>query len=191
MTEQATLRREPPKRADARRNYDAILTAARTAFAQDAPPTLEDIARSAGVGIGTLYRNFPDRSALLEAVYLDEVQTLCDVGADLASTREPWEALAAWLHRYVEYLATKRSLAEELRTAFGAGNPVFASCRTAITEAGDPLLRAAQTEGSARADVEIDDVVRLVSSISTGSYSTPDQLERVLGMAIDGLRVRG
>ncbi len=90
----------------------------------------------------------------------------------------------------MQYLATKRSLAEELRSAFGAGNPVFASCRTAITEAGEPLLRAAQADGSARGDVEIDDVVRLVSSISTGSYSTPDQLDRVLGMAVDGLRAR-
>ncbi|PRY16890.1 TetR/AcrR family transcriptional regulator [Kineococcus rhizosphaerae] len=186
----SVLRREPPRRADARRNYEAILAAAREAFTQDAPPTLEDVARTAGVGIGTLYRNFPDRSALLEAVYLDEVQTLCDVGRDLAAARPPWEALAGWLHRYVQYLATKRSLAEELRSAFGAGNPVFASCRTAITEAGDPLLRAAQSAGDARADVGIDDVVRLVSSISTGSYSTPDQLDRVLGMAIDGLRAR-
>lgn len=185
-----TLRREPPRRADARRNYEKVLASAREAFTREEPPTLEDIARSAGVGIGTLYRNFPDRSALLEAIYLDEVQDLCDVATELAGTRTPWDALAGWLQRYVQYLATKRSLAEELRSAFGAGNPVFASCRTAITEAGEPLLRAAQADGSARADVEIDDVVRLVSSISTGSYSTPDQLDRVLGMAVDGLRAR-
>lgn len=191
MTDQVTLPREPPRRADARRNHDAVLAAAREAFTQDAPPTLEEIARRAGVGIGTLYRNFPDRSALLKAVYLDEVQTVCDAGADLAATRSPWEALAGWLHRYVQYLATKRALAQELCTAFGAGNPVFASCRTAVAEAGEPLLRAAQTEGTARADVEIDDVVRLVSSISTGSYSTDAQLQRVLAMAIDGLRARG
>src|ERR1700734_1041018 len=92
-----------PKRADALRNYDKLIAAARDAFAQDGVSTsLEEIARRAGVGIGTLYRHFPNRQALLEAVYVDEVEALCRSAADHAEL-PPWEALVGWLHRFVAY----------------------------------------------------------------------------------------
>src|SRR5437588_12901150 len=110
--EQGLLRK--PKRADARRNYDKVLSAARAAFAErGAATSLEEIARRAEVGIGTLYRNFPNRQALLEAVYVGEVEELCRSANDF-DTLEPWEALVGWLHRFVGYMATKQALAQEL-----------------------------------------------------------------------------
>ena len=103
-----------PKRADAQRNREKVLIAAREAFAERGVSTsLEEIARRAGVGIGTLYRHFPTRQALLEAVYVDEVQDLCRSAADFEDLA-PWNALVAWLHRFVGYLATKQALAGEL-----------------------------------------------------------------------------
>src|SRR5579863_4511296 len=100
-----------PKRADAMRNHERLIAAARDAFAErGASTSLEEIARRAEVGIGTLYRNFPNRQALLEAVYVDEVEDICGAAADLEPL-EPWEALTAWLHRVVGYLLTKHALA--------------------------------------------------------------------------------
>src|SRR5437588_8133216 len=110
--EQGLLRK--PKRADARRNYDKVLSAARAAFAERGDATsLEEIARRAEVGIGTLYRNFPNRQALLEAVYVDEVESLARSAAELDAL-PPWDAFSGWVHRLVGYLATKQALAHEL-----------------------------------------------------------------------------
>src|SRR3954470_15623546 len=103
-----------PKRADARRNYDKVLAAARDAFAEGGESTaLEEIARGAGVGIGTLYRHFPNRQALLEALYVDEVEELCRSAGQLDGA-DPWEALNGWFERFIGYLATKQALAAEL-----------------------------------------------------------------------------
>src|SRR5947199_5896391 len=103
-----------PKRADARRNYDRVIVAARDAFAEGGAGTsLEEIARRAGVGIGTLYRHFPSRQALLEAVYVEEVRGLRR-SADEVGDASPWDALVGWLHRFVGYMATKQALAQEL-----------------------------------------------------------------------------
>src|ERR1700750_1364877 len=110
-TEQALLTR--PKRADARRNYEKVLAAAREAFAEGGESTaLEEIARRAGVGIGTLYRHFPNRQALIEALYLEEVEEVCRTAAELDGA-DPWEALNGWLERFIGYIATKRALAAE------------------------------------------------------------------------------
>src|SRR3954467_9062642 len=104
---------ERPKRADARRNYEKVLVAAREAFAEGGESTaLEEIARRAGVGIGTLYRNFPNRQALLEALYIDEVEEVCRSAAELDGG-EPWESFNTWLERFIAYIATKRALAAE------------------------------------------------------------------------------
>src|SRR5689334_24867596 len=111
---QLTGLRQRPKRADARRNYEALLTAAAGAFTDNgAAASLEDIARRAEVGIGTLYRHFPTRQALLEAVYLEEVEAICRSAADFEHL-PPWEALTGWLQRFVGYAVTKKALAEEL-----------------------------------------------------------------------------
>src|SRR3954454_8965998 len=150
-----------PKRADARRNYEKLIGAAREAFTeQGSSASLEDIARRAGVGIGTLYRHFPTRQALLEAVYLDEVDALCQSATALAE-REPWEALAAWLHRMVAYVATKQALADELFSP-GAGVEPSRASHERIYGAGEPLLERAQEAGVARRDTDIQDVVKLV-----------------------------
>src|SRR4051795_4120459 len=102
-----------PKRADARRNYEKVLAAARDAFAEGGESTaLEEIARRAGVGIGTLYRHFPNRQALVEALYVDEVEEVCRSAAELEGA-DPWEAFSAWLVRFIAYLATKQALAHE------------------------------------------------------------------------------
>src|ERR1044071_7080651 len=104
-----------PKRADARRNYEKVLTAAREAFAEGGESTsLEEIARRAGVGIGTLYRNFPNRQALLEALYVGEVEEICRAAQELGDDADPWEALSGWFDRFIGYIATKRALAGEL-----------------------------------------------------------------------------
>ena len=102
---------ERPKRADARRNYEKVLAAAREAFAEGGESTaLEEIARRAGVGIGTLYRHFPNRQALLEALYVDEVEEVCRSAAALEGA-DPWEALSGWFERFIAYMGTKRALA--------------------------------------------------------------------------------
>ncbi|MBQ0903338.1 TetR/AcrR family transcriptional regulator [Micromonospora sp. U21] len=173
-----------PKRADARRNYDALIAAARDAFAEHgAAASLEDVARRAGVGIGTLYRNFPSRRHLFEAVYVEEVRALSRTAEDLAEL-PPWDALVAWLHRFVGYVATKRALAEELLH----DSEIFRTCRTEIYAAGEPLVSRAQAAGVVRDDVGFDDVVRLISGLTMAQFPSPEQRDRVLGVALDGLR---
>src|ERR671919_2041623 len=105
---------ERPKRADARRNYDKLIGAARDVFAEHGTSaSLEEIARRAGVGIGTLYRHFPSRQDLLEAVYVEEVEEVCKSDGELGDL-PPWEAISAWLHRLVSYVGRKQALAQEL-----------------------------------------------------------------------------
>ncbi|WP_223692922.1 TetR/AcrR family transcriptional regulator [Leifsonia poae] len=183
----STLIAQRPQRADARRNFDALLAAARDAFAADGTSaSLEDIARRAGVGIGTLYRNFPTRDALIEAVYVDEVESVVRAARE-AESLEPWEALDSWLHRFVGYVGTKRALVDGLNK----DSPVLLSCRTAIYGAGGPLLDRAQAAGVVRSDVAIDDVVRMVSGIAGVAFDDDAQRTKVVELAIDGLRVQG
>jgi AcrR family transcriptional regulator len=173
-----------PQRADARRNFDALLAAAGEAFAeQGTEASLEDIARRAGVGIGTLYRNFPTRRDLFESVYVNEIQQLCQVADDLAG-EAPWEALTGWLDRFVGYAATKRAIYE----ALNRDSEIFRSCRTAMYEAGEPLFERAQKAGLVRTDVTFDDVLRLVSGITAAAYVDDAQRDRVLAVALSGLR---
>ncbi len=175
-----------PLRADARRNFDALIAAAREAFAADgAGAPLEEIARRAGVGIGTLYRNFPTRDALVEAVYVDEVDAVVRA-ADEARALEPWAAVEAWLRRYVSYIGTKHALLEGLNKE----SPVLMSCRTSLYDAGEPLVRRAQEAGELRGDAEIGDVMRMVSGIAGVVFDDDAQRDRVIAMAIDGLRAR-
>lgn len=179
-----------PMRADARRNYDRLLEAARSAFAEKgAEASLEDIARRAGVGVGTLYRHFPTRQALLESVYIEEVEALCSSAADLTG-EPPWDALTSWLDRFVDYVSTKRALGEQLLATMSPDSTVFRNCHDAIYAAGEPLLQRAKSSGVVRSDVEFTDVIRLVSGITMVKNATPDEIRRVLAMALDGLRFR-
>jgi AcrR family transcriptional regulator len=187
-TTQATGLAQRPKRADARRNYDKLLAAAGEAFAENGTAaSLEDIARRADVGIGTLYRHFATRQDLLEAVYIDEVEEMSRAAADLADL-EPWDALVTWLHQFVRYAATKRALADEMMATIDQDAEVFVACRTAITEAGNMLLRRAQEAGVVRPDTNFTDVGRMVAGIAGIRTADSGQIERILDVALDGLR---
>jgi AcrR family transcriptional regulator len=179
-----------PKRADARRNYDKVLAAAREAFAEGGESTsLEEIARRAGVGIGTLYRHFPNRQALLEALYVGEVEEMCRSAAELDDA-DPWEALTGWVENFIGYLATKRALAAELLNYLDQDAELFQICRTSLFAAGEPLLKRAQDAGVVRRDVGIGEVIQMVGGIAKIPMSEPEQIARILRVALDGLRYR-
>jgi AcrR family transcriptional regulator len=179
-----------PRRADARRNYEKLIEAAREAFAAGGADTsLEEVARLAGVGIGTLYRNFPERAALLEAVYLEEVQALCASAADFAGL-PPWDALAGWLRRLTAYLVTKQALAPALLQTFDRNAEVFQRSRAALHAVGEPLVRRAQDAGAVRADTDLTEVLKLVGGIAKIPVEQPAEIGHILEMALDGLRYR-
>jgi len=177
-----------PKRADARRNYEKVLVAAREAFAEGGESTsLEEIARRAGVGIGTLYRNFPNRQALLEALYIDEVQAVCR-SAEQLDGADPWQDLNTWLERFIAYIGTKRALAAELLNYLDQGAPLFQTCRASLYAAGEPLLKRAQEAGAVRPDVTVADVIQMVIGIAKLPAGNSSQVEHILRIALDGLR---
>jgi len=179
-----------PKRADALRNYEKVLAAAREAFAEGGESTaLEEIARRAGVGIGTLYRHFPSRQALLEALYVNEVEELCRSAAELDGA-DPWEALESWFDRLTSYLATKKALASELLNYLEMDAPLFQTCRTSLFAAGEPMLKRAQDAGVVRPDVEFADVMQMVIGIGKIPSADPAQIEHIRRIALDGLRYR-
>ncbi|MGE5292059.1 MAG: TetR/AcrR family transcriptional regulator [Micromonosporaceae bacterium] len=181
-------------RADARRNRERLLAAARDAFTEtgaDAP--LEDIARRAGVGIGTLYRHFPARLDLQEAVFRDQVAAVCAGADELRRSQPPDEALASWLKRLISYMGTKRGLSAALINAFGRDSELVSSCSAQMKAAGSELLTGAQRAGVVRADIDIADLLRLVHAIVVATEQPPSdagQRERLLALVFDGLRVK-
>ena len=182
---QIEIQPQRAKRADARANHDKLVVAARALFTEKSTSApLEEVAERAGVGIGTLYRHFPTRQALLEAVYVDEVEAMARAGADLAGL-PPWEALSQWLHQYVGFAATKRALNEALMET---DSDVLLTCRTAIVGAGTPLVERAQRAGVVRSDTTFSDVVRMVGAIALVPTEDPEQKQRLLDLALDGLR---
>jgi AcrR family transcriptional regulator len=179
-----------PRRADARRNYEKILAAAREAFAEGGESmALEEIARRAGVGIGTLYRHFPNRQALLEALYINEVEEVCR-SAEQSDGDDPREALNGWFEHLIRYLSTKRALAHELLNYLDHDAPLFQMCRASLYAAGQPLLTRAQQTGAVRPDVDFSDVMHMVAGIAKVQSSDPGHVEHILRIALDGLRYR-
>ncbi len=179
---------ERPKRADARRNYEKVLVAAREAFAEGGESTsLEEIARRAGVGIGTLYRHFPTRQALLEALYVGGVEDVARSAAELDGAN-PWEALNTWFDQFVAYMATKRALAHELLNYMEQDAPLFQTCRASLFTAGEPLLRRAQEAGVVRPDVTFAEVMHMVMGIAKIPNSDQTQIAHMVRIALDGLR---
>jgi AcrR family transcriptional regulator len=178
-------------RADSLRNREQLLEAAKAAFnAVGAEVALEEIARRAGVGIGTLYRHFPTRDALLAAVYRREVEQLSDSADALLASRPAGEALAAWLHLLVDYMATKRVIAPALRASPGEGSQVYAASGAAVTDALNRLARAAAAGGDIRADIGPDDLLRMVIGMSHG-YDAPDweaSARRLIEVLMAGLK---
>jgi AcrR family transcriptional regulator len=180
-----------PVRADARRNRDRLLDAAVRAFASDgADVTLEAIAKTAGVGIGTLYRHFPTRDALVEAAYRQELAHLCDAVPGLLRSLPPDEATRAWMDRFIDYMTTKRYMAGALQAVIASGGDPYAESRARLIAAITTLLTAGISAGTIRADVEPNDVLLALSGVSLAA-GAPDQREqagRLLDLLVDGLR---
>ncbi len=180
-----------PLRADARRNRDRLLDAAVRAFSRDRPEvTLDAIAKDAGVGIGTLYRHFPTREALIEAAYRNELARLCDAVAELLQAMPPDQALRAWMDRFVDYMTTKRGMADALRAVIASGGNPYAQSRDRLIAAITTLLRAAAAAGAIRPDIEPADVLAGLSGVSlaAGEPAQRDQARRLLDLLMDGLR---
>lgn len=182
-----------PLRKDAQRNRTLLLDSAAKLFAEhgvDYP--LEDVARDAGVGIGTLYRHFATRNALVEAVYRREVAVLCDSVDGLLSTLEPIDALDAWMHNFVAYVATKRGLSATLRELMDAEPDLFTETRANIRTAASRVLDAAVESGEIRPVLDADDLVRAMGSIcmSSDDPDHPERAARLVGVLLDGMRAR-
>jgi AcrR family transcriptional regulator len=182
-----------PVRADARRNYDRLLEVAVHAFATDgAHVTLERIAKTAGVGIGTLYRHFPTREALVEAAYRHELTDLCDAVPGLLQSLPPDQATRAWMDHFIDYLTTKHYMAEALRAVIASGGNPFAESRRRLIAAITPLLDAGATAGTLRSDLDPNDVLVAINGVSlaAGQPNQREQAGRLLDLLVDGLRPR-
>ena len=186
---------DKPLRADARRNRDKLLAAAVELFAERGTEgSLEEVAKRAGVGIGTLYRHFPTRDALVEAAYRNEVAQLCAAADELLAELPPDRALEAWMRRYVAYGAAKRGMRDALQSmAGGAGSDLFAQTRGQVIEAVAALLAAGVEAGALRADATPEDVLRAMGAIwlVPDSDDWAEEALRVLRLVMDGLRYRG
>ncbi len=179
-----------PLRADARRSQDALLRAAKAVFATsgvDAP--IREIADTAGVGLGTLYRHFPRRSDLIAAVFRREIDACADIAPKLAQAHAPFEALAGWMQRYAAFVATKRGLAQALHS----GDPAFDSLPGYFDQRLRPALRSLLTNATAagvvRADIDADDLLSAVASLCmSGRNAEAGRAERMVALLVDGMR---
>ncbi|WP_405732112.1 TetR/AcrR family transcriptional regulator [Streptomyces sp. NBC_00028] len=178
-------------RADARRNYERLLTEARSAFAtHGAEASLEDVARRAGVGIGTLYRHFPNRNALLSAVFEDAVADLLARSRELLADPNPCAALVTWLREIVTHASEYRGLARQLMSVTSDDTSALARCSDPIREAGSALLARAQEAGAVRGDVAITDLLQLTHAIALAAEESPgdeDLADRLLQLTLRGL----
>ena len=175
------------RRADAERNRGKILAAARAAFAEpDAEVSMAEISRRAGVGMATLYRNFPGRQELLEALYTDEVNAVRQA-AETIDAQTPGAALEAWLHRFFAFTTSKRHIAAELLKHTDYSNPLFGNSRTRVLAAGRPLLAAAQHTREVRDDLALEQILDLIVAIAT-IHGDHAYTEPILQTALAGLR---
>ena len=180
-----------PLRADARRNRERVLTAARTVFAeQGREAQMDDVARHAEVGVGTVYRHFPTKEALIEALAVDSFERVTAKAVEALAIEDPWEALTSTLWAGAEILASDRSLSELLALIPGPtlhGLPVEEELNSAMTE----LIRRAQDAGALRPDVILDDIPMLMCGIGSATrkeHRCPDAWRRHMTIVIDGLR---
>jgi AcrR family transcriptional regulator len=182
-----------PMRADAQRNYASLLKTARVAVSErGADIALEDVARSAGVAIGTLYRHFPTRQDLLEAVFLDETNELKAYAESLASAPVPFDALVSWLRLHMDFAARGQSMGAAVMAAKRVPGTRSYAANKAMLEAGNVLLLRAQAAGQIRTDVQIVDVIRLVYGIVLVNEhaSDPDGAKRMLDLVIAGISTK-
>ncbi|WP_420497447.1 TetR/AcrR family transcriptional regulator [Parafrankia sp. FMc2] len=180
-----------PQRIDARRNRERLLETAVRMLSEEGPEvTLGAIAKEAGVGIGTLYRHFPTREALIDAAYRNELDRLCDSADDLVRAQPPDQAIREWMTRFVDYMATKRGMGDALRALIAAGGDPFANSRQRLTGAVTTLLTAGASAGVLRADVTPDDLLVSISGVALATADRGDraQVGRLLDLLLDGLR---
>jgi AcrR family transcriptional regulator len=190
-SDQGLARPAEQLRADARQNRARLISAATAAFAEkgaDAP--LEDIARRAGVGIGTLYRHFPSRLDLQAAVFRTQVRVVCEQGDALLQTDAPEQAFAAWIRALAGYLVTKRGLSRALIDAVGVESELITSCWLTMRETTDRLLESAQRAGVVRPDVTGMDVMRLIHGVAVSSERDPGRTDLLLSVMLDGLAAK-
>jgi AcrR family transcriptional regulator len=181
-----------PMRADARRNRERLLAAALAAFTESGADdtSLEEIARRAGVGIGTLYRHFPSRQSLLESVYRDQVEVLCARAGPLNDEPSAGSALTTWLRALVGFGLTKRTLMSHLLAGSRPDSPVFSACRADIMHAASDLLGHAQEAGQVRPDIDAGDLVRISHAVVAATERMPDpgaEAGRLLGIMLGGV----
>jgi len=192
MSKESEFKTRKP-RADSLRNRDLLLTAAKTAFTElGAEAPLEEVARRAGVGIGTLYRHFPTREALIAAVYVREIEQLAASAEALLAERPAGEALETWLNLLIDYMANKRVVAPALLADPGEGSKLYASGGATILPTLERLTRAASAAGDIRSDIDFEDVLRLISGLSLG-YEQPGWdagARRLLSVMMAVLRAR-
>jgi AcrR family transcriptional regulator len=184
---------ERPLRADARRNRERLLEVAVRSFSLDGPDVpLESIAKAAGVGIGTLYRHFPTREALVEAVYRNELDRLCSAVAGLLASQPADLALRAWMNLFVDYMVTKRGMADALRAVIASGGNPYAHSRDLLMSAIGRLVEAGVADGTLRPDVPAEDVLAGLTGVTltVGDPEKRDQARRLLDLLVDGLRHR-
>jgi AcrR family transcriptional regulator len=178
-------------RADAQRSRAKLLAAATAAFMENgANAPLEDIARRAGVGIGTLYRHFPTRLDLQEAVYLGQVRAVCRQGEELAEWPSPGEAFADWTRALANYLVTKRGLASALVAADGSRAEVISTCTLQIKSTAERLLVRAKEAGDIRQDLDPAEVLMLIHGVIIATERAPEQADRMMSLVLDGMRPR-
>ncbi|MFJ9032217.1 TetR/AcrR family transcriptional regulator [Streptomyces sp. NPDC102274] len=181
-----------PMRADARRNYERLLTEARRTFAEHGTDSsLEDIARRAGVGIGTLYRHFPNRHALMNAVFQEALASLIERSRELAEAEQPCGALVEWLGALITHAGEYRGLSQALMSASHDKSSALSQCSVPMREAGGRLLVRAQRAGHVRQEVSIEDLLQLTNAIALAAEQTPSDphlAERLLRLTLTGLR---
>jgi len=177
----------PSKRSDAQRNRDRILRAAREAFGdRDANPSMAEDSRRAGVGMATLYRNFPTRLQLLETLYATEADLVLTAAADPAEDVSPGDALRAWLGEFFAFAASKKHVAAELLTHMDEDSPIFDNTKTRVIAAGTPLFDSAQRAHEVRGDLDLEQVLKMLVSIAAIDGDT-DYQEPILRTVLDGL----
>ena len=179
-----------PLRADAQRNRDKILSAAVRVFAEEGLEAhMERIAKEAGVGSGTLYRNFPTREVLIEAAYRNELVRLCDAAPELLATLAPREALRAWTGRFIDYATAKFGMADALRALVESGVNPYAQSHEMMMAALTSLLAAGVEAGTIRSDVGATDMFAALTGIAltSGKPEQREQAERLLDLTLDGL----
>ncbi len=170
-----------------KRNREKILAAARSAFAEpDAEISMAEVSRRAGVGMATLYRNFPGRQELLEALYMDEVNVICKA-AEALKGESPGAALFTWLGKVFAFFASKRQVGAELLKHSESGNPFFSDNRNRVLGTGQPLLNAAQRAHEVREDLKLEQVLDMISAIAKID-GDPGYVQPILQSALDGLR---